>query len=118
MQKPTQVVGRRVVAYIIDFLILAVIVAAGWYALTKNAHAGSCGSGGGLEISGKCRGFTQSSHRTIWLAIVAIAAIGLFIFMQGLTGKTPGKATVGIKVVNAQGERPGIGRALVREILC
>ena len=58
MQKPTQVVGRRVVAYIIDSLILAAIVVISWYALTKNAHPGSCGGGGGFEINGKCRGFT------------------------------------------------------------
>src|SRR5256885_13793462 len=116
MQKPTQVVGRRVAAYIIDFLILAVIIAAGWYALTKNAHPGSCGGGGGYEINGQCRGFTQSSHRSIWLAIIALASIAIFVVMQGLTGKTPGKAIVGIKAVKGDGQPPGIGRALVREL--
>jgi uncharacterized RDD family membrane protein YckC len=117
MQKPTQVVVRRVAAYLIDGVILAAIIAAGWYLLTKNAHPGSCGGGGGIEISGKCRGFTQSSHRTIWIAISAIAAIGIFIFMQGLTGRTPGKAIVGIKVIKGDGGVPGIGRAFVRELL-
>ena len=117
MQKPTQVVGRRVVAYIIDWVILAAIVAISWYALTKNAHPGSCGGGGGFEINGQCRGFTDSGKRGIWFAIIAIAAIGILIVMQGLTGKTPGKAIVGIKVIKSDGGPPGIGRAILREIL-
>ncbi|MEA2432473.1 MAG: hypothetical protein QOI19_2946 [Thermoleophilaceae bacterium] len=118
MQKPTQVVGRRVVAYIIDWLILAAIVAISWYALTKNVSPGKC-IGGGIEINGKCRGFTadQSGNRAIWIAIVAIVAIAIFFVMQGLTGKTPGKAVVGIKVIRGDGRPPGIGRAIVREIL-
>jgi hypothetical protein len=37
--------------------------------------------------------------------------------MQGLTGKTPGKAAVGIKVIKADGQPPGILRALVRQLL-
>jgi len=35
----------------------------------------------------------------------------------GLTGQTPGKMAVGIKVINAQGDRPGLGVAALREIL-
>lgn len=35
----------------------------------------------------------------------------------GLKGQTPGKMVVGIKVVNAQGEIPGLGIAALREIL-
>jgi uncharacterized RDD family membrane protein YckC len=118
MQKPTQVVGRRVVAYIIDWLIIAAITAISWYALTKNVSPGRC-IGGGIEINGKCRGFVASegSNRTIWILIVAVAIIGILIVMQGLTGKTPGKAVVGIKAIKADGQPPGIGRAFVREIL-
>ena len=118
MQKPTKVVGRRVVAYVIDSLIIAAIVAISWYVLTKNVSPGKC-IRGGVEINGKCRGFTadQSSHRTIWFLISAIVAIGILIFMQGLTGRTPGKAIVGIKVVKGDGRPPGIGRTIVRELL-
>ena len=35
----------------------------------------------------------------------------------GLKGQTPGKMAVGIKVVNARGENPGLGIAALREIL-
>ena len=35
----------------------------------------------------------------------------------GLKGQTPGKMVLGIKVVNARGERPGLGIAAMREVL-
>jgi uncharacterized RDD family membrane protein YckC len=35
----------------------------------------------------------------------------------GLKGQTLGKMAVGIKVINAQGEKPGLGYAALREVL-
>ena len=35
----------------------------------------------------------------------------------GLRGQTPGKMALGIKVVNAQGDRPSLGIAALREVL-
>jgi uncharacterized RDD family membrane protein YckC len=116
MQKPTQVVGRRAAAFVVDFLILVVISVVGWFVLTKNVGSGGC-IGGGVEINGKCRGFTDGGNRTIWFAINTIASVGIQWVMQGLTGKTPGKAMMGIRVVNAEGRPPGIGRAALRSIL-
>jgi uncharacterized RDD family membrane protein YckC len=116
MQKPTQVVGRRVAAFVIDFVVWLAIIAAAWYALTENVHH-ACGSGGGIEINGDCHGFTQHSHRTIWFVIIGVVSIGLFIVMQGLTGKTPGKAMLGIKVVKSDGNAPGILRTIGRELM-
>jgi uncharacterized RDD family membrane protein YckC len=40
-----------------------------------------------------------------------------FWLFTGLKGQTPGKMAVGIKVVNAQGEKPELGIAALREIL-
>jgi uncharacterized RDD family membrane protein YckC len=116
MQKPTQVVGRRVAAFIIDGLILAAISAISWYALTKNVGPGSC-IGGGVTINGKCRGFTEDGNRTLWILIELIANVGILWVMQGLTGKTPGKTAMGIQVVNSEGRPPGVGRAALRWIL-
>src|SRR3954447_2866871 len=116
MQKPTQVVGRRVAAFIIDGLILAAISAIGWFALTKSVGSGGC-IGGGVEINGKCRGFTDGGNRTIWILINTLASVGILWVMQGITGKTPGKAMMGIQVVNAEGQPPGVGRAALRSIL-
>ena len=40
-----------------------------------------------------------------------------FWLFTGLKGQTPGKMAVGIKVVDARGEKPGLGVAALREIL-
>jgi uncharacterized RDD family membrane protein YckC len=118
MQSPTKVVGNRVGAWIIDLLILSAVSAISWYALTKNVGGGGC-IGGGVEINGKCRGFTAdaSGNRTAWLLINILVPIGILWVMQGITGKTPGKAIAGIKTVNAEGNPPGVGRAALRSIL-
>src|SRR3954451_16265175 len=116
MQSPTQVVGRRVGAYLIDAVIVIAIGVISWFALTKT-FSGGC-AGGGVEINGDCRGFQSgSSNRTIWLLIVFLLPVAIYWVQQGLTGKTPGKAAVGIKVVNAEGNPPGVGRAALRSIL-
>jgi uncharacterized RDD family membrane protein YckC len=119
MQKPTQVVGRRVVAYLIDLVLWSAIIAGSWFALTSQ-QSGECPSnGGGYTIGGNCRGFMHGDDgkRIAWFVIIAAASIGIFLVMQGLTGKTPGKAAVGIKVIKADGQPPGILRAFVREVL-
>ncbi|MDG2186192.1 MAG: protein kinase [Mariniblastus sp.] len=46
-----------------------------------------------------------------WLMLVLYFAI-----MEGRTGRTIGKRLMGLTVVNRQGERPGVGRALLRSI--
>ena len=40
-----------------------------------------------------------------------------FWLFTGLKGQTPGKMLLGIKVVDAQGEKPGLGIAALREIV-
>lgn len=40
-----------------------------------------------------------------------------FVVPTALSGQTPGKRLMGIRVVNARGEAPGYGSALMREVL-
>jgi uncharacterized RDD family membrane protein YckC len=102
---------------LIDYVLVIAIIVISWFALTKNVGSGSCSGPAGVEINGHCRGFTQSGNRGIWIAIEIVVGVGIFWVMQGLTGKTPGKALLGIKVVNAEGRPPGILRAALRSIL-
>jgi uncharacterized RDD family membrane protein YckC len=113
MQKPTQVVGRRVAAFVIDLLAFLVIAAIAWYALTKNTGTSTC-FGGGYEINGKCRGFVSSGNRAAWLAIIALTAITIWMILPGLRGTSPGHAAVGLRIVNREGGTPGIGRGIAR----
>jgi uncharacterized RDD family membrane protein YckC len=53
------------------------------------------------------------SESDAWL-IVAWLYLWLF---TGLKGQTPGKMLVKIKVINSKGNKPGLGRAALREII-
>jgi uncharacterized RDD family membrane protein YckC len=116
MQAPTKVVGRRIVAYLVDILIFAAIVAAAWFALTTQ-KSGSCPTGGGgIDIGDNCRGFYSGddAKRAIWFAVILLAWLTLFAILPGVKGTSPGKAAVGVRVVNEEGNPPGFLRGLVR----
>ena len=49
--------------------------------------------------------------------ITSVLSIAYYVLLTGLKGQTLGKMALGIKVVNAQGDVPGIGRAALREIV-
>jgi uncharacterized RDD family membrane protein YckC len=119
MQAPTKVVGRRIVAFLIDFLILAAIVAGAWFLLTTQ-QSGSCPpGGGGINIGDNCRGFRSGddAKRLIWFAVIFVGWLVLFVILPGVKGTSPGKSALGIRVVDEQGNSPGIGRSLVRALL-
>ena len=49
----------------------------------------------------------------ILFAILALATfVGSFMILQGLTGYTPGKWLLGIRVVNAEGRPPGVAAGM------
>jgi len=58
-----------------------------------------------------------------WLPYFGGAVFGILLpllyywLFTGLRGQTLGKMVLGIKVVNARGDRPGLGGAALREIL-
>jgi len=59
------------------------------------------------------------SERSLWLstAVVLSLGIGYFWLCEALTGATPGKAIVGIRVLAMNGRRCGAGAALFRNVL-
>jgi uncharacterized RDD family membrane protein YckC len=119
MQKPTQVVGKRVAAFIIDALVSAAISIIAWFALTTQV-SGKCPSGGGgFTIGDNCRGFLvgQSGKQTAWYLITIAGWIVIYVILPGLRGTSPGKALLGLKLVNAEGRPPGMLRAFLRYVL-
>ncbi len=113
---PTNVVGRRVAAFLIDLLIASLISAVAWLALTKKIP-GEC-IGGGVTINGDCRGFESgSSNRGIWILISLLASLTILWILPSLRGTSPGKSMLGIRVVSREGGVPGLGRGLVRYLM-
>jgi uncharacterized RDD family membrane protein YckC len=112
--QPTKVVGQRVLGFVIDLLIFLAVGAVSWYALTKNVSSGEC-LGGGLEIGDKCRAFDPDSTwmRTVWFVILGVTFLLLWFVLPG-RGTSPGHAVTGTRVVNAEGQPPGLGRGFAR----
>jgi uncharacterized RDD family membrane protein YckC len=119
MQKPTAVVGRRVVAFIIDGILSFLITAIAWLALTTQVSGKCPSSGGGITLGDHCRGFVvgQSGKQTAWYLISFIGGLLIFVVLPGIKGYSPGMALLRIRLVNAEGRPPGVLRAFVRYLL-
>ncbi len=50
----------------------------------------------------------------IGLVLLAILGFLYFFIFHALSGRTPGKRLVGVRVIDAYGQRPSLGRALAR----
>ena len=114
---PTAVVGKRVVAYIIDYVILQAIWAILFFSLADSADADFATCTGTCLTAGDT-GYGVGGGRAAALWFVYLAySIGVFVLLQGFKGFTPGKAVMGLRVVNDEGNPPGPVKALVRWLL-
>jgi uncharacterized RDD family membrane protein YckC len=124
---PTAVMGRRIVAYLIDSLLISGIFIA-VMALTKDhaytgAPSGACQTLRDGGFSGQCAQF--GSRVYTWKSGGAAAGYGIsvlagfldLVLLQGIAGASIGKLILSLRVVNAQGEPCGVGRAFVRWLL-
>jgi uncharacterized RDD family membrane protein YckC len=119
---PTAVVGRRLLAALIDFAIGAAIGTALFMALADSYD--TLGFVGCDDVAQPNFCVSSGSEMTVveggpaWLMIAAWLAwsTGIYVVMRGLTGKTPGTAALGVAVVDEHGRPPGIGKALVRSL--
>jgi uncharacterized RDD family membrane protein YckC len=135
---PTKVMGRRVGAFIIDLIIGLALLAGVSRATVEGVvfeDVNLCANEDAAQLSeNEFESCTISDNRfavfsndetlvinlddTWWVDLAAlIYGLMVLVGIQGLTGATPGKAVVGIRTVNAAGQKPGIGRALVRWVL-
>ncbi len=115
IDRPTRVIGRRLIAFIIDDVILAAIVFGLFLALTKSYP--KHGFKNGIVLGSTRHAFEAgSSNRTWWIVASLVAAFLLLAVLPGLTGWTLGKLATGIRVINREGRWPGILRATGRWI--
>jgi uncharacterized RDD family membrane protein YckC len=126
---PTSVVGRRVVAVLIDALIVivpAILLLTSSFEYLEESDLPVDGSDYCEqyidEIGGQCyfvgeRVYFDDSVNAGSTAYYWGANILLLVVLQGLTGWTPGKLITGLRVVKEDGGSPGIGKAALRWIL-
>jgi uncharacterized RDD family membrane protein YckC len=135
---PTAVIGRRLGAYIVDALIVALIPLAIFFAtaditlweepLTCAQIEGSPAFDAGgractdnVNVTLGDDEYNAVTFRTlapVFAGLFSLAyLIGVQWIVQGLTGATLGKAIFGIRTVDEQGTGPGIGKQLIRGVV-
>jgi len=95
----------RFMAALIDgvlYLILAIALASQFGSTSATASSG-------FEASFNLQGWPA--------ALSALLSMGYMVLMEGYLGGTVGKLLLGIRVVDAAGNRPGFARALIRNVL-
>jgi uncharacterized RDD family membrane protein YckC len=118
---PTKVVTRRCVALLIDALLLALIPAI-TVAVVGNAEVrrGACPDP--LPAGRNCLGYADQAVLVdknvflVFFALLALLYLVVFVVVQGLTGASPGKALLGVRVVRPDGTTPGVLRSTVRAL--
>jgi uncharacterized RDD family membrane protein YckC len=125
---PTNVVGRRVVAYVLDVILLSAIVVAILAATKSNSFTGAPDDACKIveaapDYSGSCvqlgsRVYTWDDSGVSVAVLVGLGAwVANLVVLQGITGASIGKMITGLRTVNEQGEVCGIGKALVRSLV-
>jgi uncharacterized RDD family membrane protein YckC len=106
--------ASRLVAIIIDFLILAVVLAITFLlydVLITNIAAGS------RLVLGRSFQENLSLNIIVTTIVVSVTSAIYFIFLWTTIGSTIGGVILGIKLVNAKGEKPNILQAFIRYLL-
>jgi uncharacterized RDD family membrane protein YckC len=132
---PTAVLGRRLGAYIVDILVVALLPLGIFFATAdvtlwedpltcaqiEGSSAFDAGSRTCLDNVDVTLGddrYNAVTYRTLAPVLAGLFSLAYLIgvqwIVQGLTGATLGKATFGIRTVNEQGTGPGIGKQLIR----
>jgi uncharacterized RDD family membrane protein YckC len=102
-QMDVHVTGRRVVATLVDGIVLGVV-----FAVMSMLFGSSSAQGG--QVSASLEGFSA--------LVYFVVVFAYYILMEGYLGQTVGKMLLGIKVVREEtGEVPGLGGAAIRTVL-
>ena len=133
---PTSVFGRRVLAVLIDLVIIWIplsAIASADFEYVKASTLEESGITGerfcdpfeeqgdicadlsdaeGVEAVFYSEGWSTTTQLSFWLLPFAILVV-----LQGFTGWTPGKLLTGIRTVQEDGRRPGFVKALLRWLL-
>lgn len=118
---PTRVVTRRCVALLVDALLLALILVV-TVAIVGDAELrhGDCPNP--LPAGRDCLSYNDQmvlvdKHAfLIFLGLLIVLYVVVFVVVQGITGASPGKALLRIRVIRSDGRPPGVLRSTARAL--
>jgi uncharacterized RDD family membrane protein YckC len=122
---PTKVIGRRVGAAVIDWLLFEAFNFALFFAMAEKKADIVSGLGpgeqenvyGNITVSGDEYSLTGGKF-AVYLLIIIVVAWLYYAVLQGTRGWTLGKLATGIRTVREDnGQVPGVGKATVRWLL-
>jgi uncharacterized RDD family membrane protein YckC len=118
---PTQVVLRRTAAYLVDALLIgAILLVTIW--VTGDVKRSSQGCPHPIPKNHSCldynhQAFIVNNRVFVWFTLLLIVLFVVFFgLIPGITGASPGKSLLGIRVVRADGTKPGWKRGLLRSV--
>ena len=115
---PTHVMGRRVVAFIIDAVLLAALFTGLFFLVATHTDQGVQLTGTNLHVTfGQDTYYLRGSDATSFYAIELLIALLYAGVIQGLTGRTVGKLHLRDPGHAEDGSPPGIGRGVLRWVL-
>ena len=115
---PTHVMGRRVVAFIIDGVLLTAVFAGLFLVLANHTDQALSLTGTNVHVTvNSDTYYLKGSDATSFYVIELLIGLLYGGVIQGLTGRTIGKLICGIRVMREDGSRPGIGRGVLRWVL-
>ncbi|MGN6695052.1 MAG: RDD family protein, partial [Aquihabitans sp.] len=129
---PTAIEGRRIAAWLVDFAVFLLALSAGVAAtggMSWTTHEFSTSS----EATAFCQPYVNSTEKACtslgtsavlvrvggsvnWPIIWLVCTIA-YIVLQGVTGASPGKLLLGLRVVDVDGRLAGVGKSLLRTIV-
>ena len=117
--------GVRLIAWLIDGLLLGVAMGIVMTPLLIGLIGGLMAAASrsmterGDVDEAEAMAMVLAATGGIFLIVVLVSVVQVLylVLFIGLKGQTPGKMFMGIKVVDEQGGVPGIGRAIMREVI-
>jgi uncharacterized RDD family membrane protein YckC len=110
--------GRRVVAFIIDGVLLTAVFAGLFFLLANHTDQAVSISGTNVHVTvNNDTYYLEGSDASTFYLVELLIGLVYGGVIQGLTGRTIGKLICGIRVMREDGSPPGIGRGVLRWVL-
>lgn len=119
-QPNVNVVGKRILAALIDVTIWGILfaIASILFGTKEVLDTTTTTTNQAGQVVGYQEGFTFNYNLTgLPLLVFALAEFSYFVFLEWLAGATIGKMLLGLKVTNENGDKITLSKSLIRNVL-